>query len=340
MKAMKRKFGVIMENSIDNYFDPFEKMTFSYENCFLCGCLLNEINYSEEHVVPKWLQRKFNLWNRKLILLNGTSINYKDLKIPCCKKCNNAMSKNIENPIEQGVSNGYNEFVKIDEKIIFQWLNKMSYGFLFKELSLKAELSNPNSDSIYKAEYLREHEMQYLFLKSLISNTTFVNNPWSIIIFKINPDGIEPYWAYDNPYIKTFCIRMNDIGIIAHLMDNGYNKGFFMEQKHMRELLIKTLHPIQFAELSAMFIYISSLFYRDPFNITVFDENLDPNLIIANNISGHGYKEWKNDEYAHILASFLKIWGLEYNDVYIDDKLIITYLRNEDGSFKDFFADL
>lgn len=326
-----------MDKKANDIYDPFEQMTFTYDRCFLCGCLLDETNYSEEHVIPKWLQRKFDLWNSKLILLNGTSIKYKDLKIPCCKICNNTMSKKIENPIERGVSEGYEEFIKMDEKIIFQWLNKISYGFLFKELSLRAQLSNPDSDPIYKAEYLREHKMQYLFLKSLISNTTFVNNPWSILIFKINPDGFESYWAIDNPFIKTFCIRMNDIGVVTHLMDNGYNKGFFMEHPEMRELLEKTLHPIQFAELCARFIYKSSLFYRDPFYITVFDENLSPNSIIANNLSGEGYKEWSQEEYANVLTFHWSNMGYSFDDVYKGNDLVLSFLRNEDGTFKDFF---
>lgn len=326
-----------MNKKNDDIFDPFEQMTFTYDRCFLCGCLLDKTNYSEEHIIPKWLQNKFDLWNQELILLNGTSIKYKDLKIPCCKKCNNTMSKKIEIPIKQGVSQGYREFIKIDEQVIFQWLNKISYSLLFKELSLKAQLSNANSDPIYKPEYLKEHKMQYLFLKSLISNTAFVNNPWSILIFRINPDGVEPYWASDNPFIKTFCIRMNDIGIIAHLMDNGYSKGFFGEHQEMRELLEKTLHPIQFVELCAKFIYKTSLFYRDPFYTTVFDENLNPNTIISNNLSGHGYKDWSQEEYAHVLAFYLKNWGCNFDDIYIGNDLVSTFLRNDDGTFKDFF---
>lgn len=312
-------------------------MTFTYDRCFLCGSFLTETNYTEEHIIPKWLQRKFNLWNKELILLNQTSIKYKDLKIPCCKKCNNIMSKEIENPIKQGVEQGYKGFIHIDEQVIFQWLNKISYGFLFKELSLKAQLSNRNSDPIYKPEFLKEHKMQYLFLKSLISNTTFINNPWSILIFKINPDGVESYWASDNPFIKTFCIRMDDIGVIAHLMDNGYNKGFFLEHQEMSELLEKTLHPIQFAELCAKFIYKSSLFYRDPFYTTLFDDKHNPHTIISNNLSGYGYRDWIQEEYAHVLAFYWNNWGYNFDDIYKGNDLVLSFLRNEDGTFKDFF---
>ena len=80
-------------------FNPFDQMTFTNDRCFLCGELLTDVNRSKEHVYPKWLQNKFNLWNASLILLNNTPIRYKDLTIPCCKRCNGIMSNKIEKSV-------------------------------------------------------------------------------------------------------------------------------------------------------------------------------------------------------------------------------------------------
>lgn len=314
--------------------DPFEQMSFTFDRCFLCGKLLNEYNCTDEHIYPKWLLKKFDLWNKELILLNGTSIKYKNLIIPCCKECNSVMGRNIEKPIGQGVELGYNEFIKLNKTIIFHWLNKIAYGMLFKELSLKAQLSNPKSDTIYKEEHLKKHKMQYLFMSSIIYKTALINNPWSILIFRIDPCGEEKYWAHDNPFTKTFFIRMNDIGVISHLMDNGYNEGYFMEFDSMRELLSRTLHPIQFAELCAQFLYKSSLFYRDPFYTTLFDENHNPKTIISYPLSGDAFNEWNQEGYARCLSFFLKGWGLAFEDLYKGNDLVLTYLRNNDGTFK------
>src|SRR5262249_35334617 len=63
---------------------PYEK-----ETCFLCACALNNANRSDEHVIPRWLQREFNLWDQRLTLLNDTDIPYRQLTIPCCTRCNN-----------------------------------------------------------------------------------------------------------------------------------------------------------------------------------------------------------------------------------------------------------
>jgi hypothetical protein len=324
------------KNSVN---DPFDQMVFTYDRCFLCGNLLNELNSSVEHIFPKWLQNKFALWNKELILLNGTSIKYKNLKIPCCKECNSIMGRNIEKPLEQGVSFGYEEFMKLNKMIIFQWLNKIAYGMLFKELSLKAQLSDPKSDMIYNEEHFKKHKMQHLFLRSIIYATGLINNPWSILIFRIDPNGEDRYWAHDNPFIKTFFIRMNDIGVISHLMDNGYNEGYFMEFDSMRGLLSRTLHPIQFAELCAQFLYKSFLFYREPYYTILFDENRNPKTIISHALSGDAFSEWNQEEYSHCLSSFLKEWGVTFEDIFKGDDLVMTYLKNDDGTFKQLVAD-
>lgn len=319
-------------------FNPFEQMSFTYDRCFLSGEMLTPDSYSVEHIYPKWLQGKFDLWNQELILLNGTKIKYRNLTIPCCKECNNILSRNIERPVERAVDAGYDEFIKLDRKVIFQWLNKISYGMLFKELSLKVDIRNPQSPTIYSEEYLKQHQMQYLFLKSVVDGSVYIDKPYSLLIFKLRLEDTDSrYWAADNPFLKTFCMRMNDIGIIAHLMDNGYQEDFFMEHPDMAEFLGKELHLIQFAELCAKFLYKSSLFYRNPFFILSFNQEKKLENIMPQPISGDAFREWSQEEFAHCLEFYWERWGLKFEDIYKGNGLVITYLRNEDGTFKDFY---
>lgn len=325
---------------MEEKFDPFEERSFTYDRCFLCGNVLNSMNYSEEHVYPKWLQGKYDLWNKQLILLNNTKIKYRNLTIPCCKKCNNDMSRTIEKPIQQAVEGGYNKFIKLDKTIVFQWINKIAYGMLFKELSLKLDIRDPKSLPIYNEENLKEHRMQYMFLKSIIDKTTFTDVPFSLLVFKIKTESRNDiYWMSDNPFIKTFFIRMDDIGIIAHLMDNGFQESFFKQTTCMSELLNKELHPIQFAEMCAKVQYKSSLFYRNPYYTMIYDNDHNLKDVISHSMSGAGYKEWNQQEYARCLTFYWNKWGLKYQDIYKGNDLVITYLRNEDGTFKDMFKN-
>lgn len=317
-------------------YNPFDKMTFTSDRCFLCGIELTDENRTKEHIYPKWLQHKFNLWNDSLVLLNHTDIKYKDLTIPCCRRCNGIMSAKIEKPIQTKVDAGYDEFIKCDRTTIFQWLNKIAYGILFKETSLKLDRSNPGSGSIYSAEELKEHKMQYTFLKSIISDTKFHQKPYSILIFKIK--NAEPrYWAWENPFLHTFCIQMNDIGIISCLMDNGFNEAFFLNFEKQRGLLERHIHPVQFLEICSMFVYKVSLLYKKPFYITNYDKDGNPTDVISFDISGDAFDDWDQEEYSKIYSALLRDnnYALDVGKVYQGNGLVASTLWDENGKFYD-----
>jgi len=79
-------------------YNPFTDMKFDYDFCFLCGEKLKH-SKSKEHVFPKWLLKKYKLFNEKLELLNQTKISYNNLKIPCCSDCNNNYLSQMEKKI-------------------------------------------------------------------------------------------------------------------------------------------------------------------------------------------------------------------------------------------------
>ncbi len=328
-------WGINTLEDIQHFYDPFDKMTFTYDKCFLCGSQLSDENRTDEHIYPKWLQNMFNLWDKELILLNRTSIKYMHLKIPCCKSCNGKMSALFEKPIERAVSGGYDELITLDRNIIFLWLNKMSYGMLFKELSLDLSRREPERGKICTVDFLKESQMQYLFLQTILTNGSYTGNPYSMLIFRIDPCDIESYWAHDNPFLKTFFIRMSNIGIITSLMDNGFNESFFLQFPDMEQLLHKMLHPIQFAEICAKFLYKCSLFYRNPSYIMMMDDEQKPEMILSQGMSGYGYDDWSQQGYASVLAYFWEPYGLKIDDIYQGDDKVLSLLYREDGSFND-----
>lgn len=324
-----------VDNEILEVDDPFERHSFSEDNCFVCGISLNDDNRTKEHIYPKWLQRKYNLYNQRLVLLNGTDIKYKDLTVPCCKKCNEIMSSKIENPMKKAVEGCYSEFIGLDRTIIFQWLNKLSYGMLYKEQSLRIDRSDKNSEMITNPEVLNNLKMKYMFLKTIISDAQFVETPFSLLIFEIDYNEQDPYWGHDGFAIPVFFMTLGDIGIISHMADNGYNEAFFKDFPDHKELLDYMLHPIQFRELCARFFYKSTLFVRDPAYTIILDGDQNPNVVISHGMSGIGYEDWDQEQYAQYLAHFLSPWGITFEHAYKENGLVISFIRNEDGSFKN-----
>jgi len=165
--------------STKSFYNPFQKMSFTDDRCFLCGKKLK--TKTVEHVFPKWLLKEFNLWNQNIFLLNGTKIKYRQLTIPCCEECNNIYLSKVENQIRKNYFKGFNDFLKVDKILVYQWIGKIFYGLLFRELSLSLERKDPEKGSITNPNLLKEFETFYGFLQSIRTPFEFLNfKPWSI----------------------------------------------------------------------------------------------------------------------------------------------------------------
>jgi len=51
-------------------FTGIENFDISKETCFVCGKKAETV----EHLFPKWLQRKFNIWDQKIKIPNQTFV--------------------------------------------------------------------------------------------------------------------------------------------------------------------------------------------------------------------------------------------------------------------------
>jgi len=111
------------------FFD--ETSNYNRERCFICGREASTV----EHVIPKWLQNRFNLWNQRIRLPNGTSIPYRQVTVPACAKCNNE----VYGTLEDRVSNN-----SATESDIWKWANKIHYALEHKDQILSWDRRNPH----------------------------------------------------------------------------------------------------------------------------------------------------------------------------------------------------
>lgn len=326
-------------NTKNSYYNPFESMSFSNERCFLCGKKLNI--KTNEHVFPKWLLDEFDLWDQKITLLNRTKITYRQLRIPCCKKCNNVYLSKIEKRVKKKYFEGFESFLKTKELLIYQWVGKIFYGLLFRELSLLIDQSTPEKGNITSSEILEKFKTLHGFLQSIRTAFKFENfKPWSIFILNLQIDNkLSKFDYHDSLFLLTFSIRMGNIGIIACLGDNGAQKDIF--QNYWKKIQKIKLHPIQFDELYAKVTYKSSLMNRTPKYITIMPENEDGlTSVIASPLQGLSskpiYDEWEQKEYAKYLASLLGIYKLSFNDIYKEPNLVMSFINDEKDRIKVF----
>lgn len=234
-------------------YSPFDNLHFNYDKCFMCGSEAD----SQEHVFPKWLQKKYDLWNRRIQFTNGTSIQYKDLKIPCCKNCNNKSLSQLENKIKEAVDGGYERFRKLDVLTILQWVTKIYYGKLFKKLNLLYDRRNKQKGTMIKEEQIFSYRGLHEFLQSLNNPIKFSGDlPWSIQIFQVHKDRELESFDYIDTIFITGCLRFGDIGIVYSFGDWGYAKSG--NSKIISDFKDLIIHPIQLQEIAARFTYARS----------------------------------------------------------------------------------
>ena len=103
-------------------------------NCIFTGKAAN----SEEHVIPLWLQSRFNLSEQTMFIPNGTTLKYKLHKVPADKDANGLFG-DIENRISQG---------KFDPMEVYLWALKIHIGCIYRDSSLRFDIKDPTSPSI------------------------------------------------------------------------------------------------------------------------------------------------------------------------------------------------
>ena len=67
----------------------------------MCGIAPEDAPFDDEHVLPRWLLRRFGLFDHRVRLPNGASVSYSRYKVPCCVTCNSWLGRNIEAPVSE-----------------------------------------------------------------------------------------------------------------------------------------------------------------------------------------------------------------------------------------------
>jgi hypothetical protein len=89
-----------------------------------------------EHVIPKWLQNHFDLFDQKLELWNGTTIPYRQAVVPACLRCNGKRFSPLESRIREG---------RASQRDYYLWALKISYCLGHKDTSLLLDRANPDA---------------------------------------------------------------------------------------------------------------------------------------------------------------------------------------------------
>jgi hypothetical protein len=96
---------------------------------------------SNEHVIPKWLQRRFKLWDQVFVLPNGTRSRYRHVTVPVREEDNGRFAE-----IESAMSKG-----TFTPSEAYLWALKIHIGLIFRDSRLKATRHQHDSPPLLDA---------------------------------------------------------------------------------------------------------------------------------------------------------------------------------------------
>jgi len=277
--------------------------------CFACGGAAS--TGRGEHVIPKWLQAKYSLQDKKLTLLNGTLIPYRQLTVPCCDLCNNGFLSGIERQVQAIQDIG--EVTTAEETLALgRWMAKILVGILVKETSLLQDRKYPALGKIVPSDFIEELHHCQLILQSARKATMFRclhgPHPFSLYWYKIDENAETSFDLSTNIVGQSIAIRAGGLGV-AFVNDGGLQLN--ASAKGPFDLLGRTVAPHQFSELAARVHYKSSLrdathFYinsETPTLLTIEQHTVRPytSTILAGG-EMQVFEPWDNEAFAYLAS--------------------------------------
>jgi hypothetical protein len=292
-------------------YDPADSRYLADDCCFLCGTTLTADTRTSEHVFPKWLLNRFDLWDSEFNLQNGTAIRYRQIRVPCCSTCNGSYLSSLESRIEQALDAGYSVFRKLPQGTVFQWLAKIFYQVLYLETRLAHDRTVPKDGPILKPEFLEQLRVLHMLLNSVRIKTRLVGfPPWSIFVLPAQTSSKRErnFDFVDNVPLATIALRIGDTAILAalqdgHAQDLGYRNYFARIARRVR------LHPFQFRELAVSLACKQLTMQRSPkYLFTTDARGINfVTLPVAGMSTLPVFGDWDHEAYARGISFFLGV---------------------------------
>ena len=143
--------------------------------CVFCG----KPAKTKEHIIPRWLQKHFDLKNQKLGLWNKTSISYCQGTVPACNTCNSEDFSQIEKKVRER---------RASKQELFIWALKIRYCLSIKDTTLLLNRKKPEEGPLLHEE---QGNIGSEFIKETFANVGKK--------FFYRPYPFGSVWQFDNP---------------------------------------------------------------------------------------------------------------------------------------------
>jgi hypothetical protein len=243
--------GKILLFSIEN----FVEQICNKDTCFVCGIERSKATFNDEHIIPRWVLKRYDLFDKYITLPNGKTFRYGKYKIACCKSCNSFLGDNLEKKVSEGFSGSYYDavnFLNDNHELVFTWICLLYIKTHLRDRTFKYDFkSDKKIGDDYDWEGL--HHI-HCIARSIYTNVSIENSVYgSMFIFPCSELCEGEMYDYIDLYgTGTVLIRLGDFFIICVLNDSKMVSH--LVQNRTKRITGK-LNIIQMRELYARVTY-------------------------------------------------------------------------------------
>lgn len=224
--------------------------------CFVCGAHPSAVEFNDEHIIPRWVLRRFGLFEKEITLPTGELRKYGGYRLPCCRQCNTLLGERVETPVSRLLAGDFGQVIGRlaegrDRELLFTWI-----CLLFLKTHLKDSQVRVHKDQRLGSEVIGDfyewptlHHIHAVARAPYTGANLMPGVVGSMQVFEVSDPGPDQYdyLAFSNDH--TVVVQVGRIGIVAVLTDAGGAEIAWSEKLSVIEGPISSL---QLREVGAM----------------------------------------------------------------------------------------
>lgn len=310
--------------------------------CFICGAQRDAVPFNDEHVVPDWILRRFELHGRKIEVSNRALLRYGGLTVPCCVTCNTELGERFERPLSALFEGG---FEPVSQELkdhgpwgLFCWMALIFIKAQLKDKYLRYHLDHRKGD-LKIAELHSWEDLHHLHCVARSFYSGAKMDPEVLGSLVVLPAKVKPHFEgfdfIDLSVAQTMLLAIDDIAILAVFNDSKSALSIASEVDLSR--IGGPLSPIQLRELAARFAAINLQVEPRARFASAFDALSGEYRITAERLDQVHCPSWDNELFGRIMYALTKdfLKGI-YNGDEIGESVksgLYTFLTTPDGTF-------
>lgn len=230
--------------------------------CFVCGRSRYETSFNDEHILPRWLLKKYALFGRTISLPNLSGFRYGQYTVPCCADCNALLGARLEQRVSQLLAGGMRVVGEYVERrgagLFFLWIALIFLKTHLRDREFRFHLDQRKGDAPI-ADFYDWADLHHIhclvrsvYTGAVIEPTAF----GSCLILEAKTEPLYEHFDYADLYQpQSVLLRVGDVCIIAVLNDSGAAFSKFLPDL---EKLTGALGPLQLREVFAHLAFINT----------------------------------------------------------------------------------